>query len=70
MVQPVDALVEMFADAGATYITFHPDASTHVDRTLNLSVMPAAIGSGFQSGGQSRFSEVRDGQGRQSCSCQ
>ena len=36
MVQPVDALVGMFADAGASYITFHPDASTHVDRTLQL----------------------------------
>ena len=36
MVQPVDALVGMFADAGATYITFHPDASTHMDRTLQL----------------------------------
>ena len=36
MGQPVDALVGMFADAGATYITFHPDASTHVDRTLQL----------------------------------
>jgi len=36
MVQPVDALVGMFADAGATYITFHPAASTHVDRTLQL----------------------------------
>ncbi len=36
MVEPVDALVGMFADAGATYITFHPDASTHVDRTLQL----------------------------------
>ena len=36
MVQPVDALVGMFADTGATYITFHPDASTHVDRTLQL----------------------------------
>lgn len=36
MAQPVDALVGMFADAGATYITFHPDASTHVDRTLQL----------------------------------
>lgn len=36
MVQPVDSLVGMFADAGATYITFHPDASTHVDRTLQL----------------------------------
>ena len=36
MVQPVDALVGMFADVGASYITFHPDASTHVDRTLQL----------------------------------
>ena len=36
MVQPVDALIGMFADAGATYITFHPDASTHVDRSLQL----------------------------------
>jgi ribulose-phosphate 3-epimerase len=36
MVTPVDALVGMFADAGASYITFHPDASTHVDRTLQL----------------------------------
>ena len=36
MVQPVDALVGMFADAGASYITFHSDASTHVDRTLQL----------------------------------
>ena len=36
MVRPVDALVGMFADAGASYITFHPEASTHVDRTLQL----------------------------------
>jgi len=36
MVQPVDNLISMFADAGATYITFHPDASTHVDRSLQL----------------------------------
>ena len=36
MAQPVDALVGMFADVGASYITFHPDASTHVDRTLQL----------------------------------
>ena len=36
MVKPVDALVGMFADAGASYITFHPDASTHVYRTLQL----------------------------------
>ena len=36
MVQPVDELIGMFAEAGATYITFHPDASTHVDRSLQL----------------------------------
>lgn len=36
MVQPVDALIEMFAKAGATYITFHPDASHHVDRSIEL----------------------------------
>jgi ribulose-phosphate 3-epimerase len=36
MVQPVDALAMSFADAGADLISFHPDASTHVDRTLQL----------------------------------
>jgi len=36
MVQPVDALALAFARAGADIITFHPDASTHVDRTLQL----------------------------------
>ena len=36
MVQPVDALVGAFAKAGADLISFHPDASTHVDRTLQL----------------------------------
>ena len=36
MVTPVDALAAAFAEAGAPYITFHPDASTHVDRTLQL----------------------------------
>jgi len=36
MVTPVDALAAAFAEAGATYITFHPDASTHIDRTLQL----------------------------------
>ena len=34
MVEPVDALVPDFAKAGATYITFHPEASRHVDRTI------------------------------------
>lgn len=36
MVEPVDDLIEQFAEAGATYITFHPEASRHVDRSLQL----------------------------------
>jgi ribulose-phosphate 3-epimerase len=36
MVQPVDDLVRQFADAGATLISFHPEASRHVDRTIQL----------------------------------
>ncbi len=36
MVKPVDSLIEDFAKAGATYITFHPEASDHVDRSLQL----------------------------------
>ena len=36
MVQPVDTLAQAFADAGADLISFHPDASIHVDRTLQL----------------------------------
>ena len=36
MVQPVDALVSAFAAAGANLISFHPEASLHVDRTLQL----------------------------------
>jgi ribulose-phosphate 3-epimerase len=36
MVRPVDRLIEDFARAGASYITFHPEASEHVDRSLQL----------------------------------
>lgn len=36
MVEPVDALIEQFVQAGASYITFHPEASRHVDRSLRL----------------------------------
>ncbi len=36
MVEPVDRIVPDFARAGATYITFHPEASAHVDRTIEL----------------------------------
>ena len=36
MVQPVDALAQAFCKAGADIVTFHPDAATHVDRTLQI----------------------------------
>jgi ribulose-phosphate 3-epimerase len=36
MVEPVDELVRLFAEAGATLISFHPEASRHVDRTIQL----------------------------------
>ncbi len=36
MVTPVDDLIRMFIDAGASYITFHPEASSHIDRSLQL----------------------------------
>ncbi|CQJ60488.1 ribulose-phosphate 3-epimerase [Yersinia rohdei] len=36
MVKPVDRIIPDFARAGATYISFHPEASEHVDRTLQL----------------------------------
>lgn len=36
MVEPVDSLVPQFAQAGASIITFHPEASRHIDRTLQL----------------------------------
>lgn len=36
MVEPVDAIIPMFADAGATHISFHPEASRHVHRSIQL----------------------------------
>jgi ribulose-phosphate 3-epimerase len=36
MIRPVDRIVPDFARAGATYITFHPEASEHIDRTIEL----------------------------------
>ena len=36
MVKPVDRIIPDFAKAGASYITFHPEASEHIDRTLQL----------------------------------
>ena len=45
MVSPVDRLIADFAAAGASYITFHPEASDHIDRSLEL-----VRGSGCKSG--------------------
>ncbi len=36
MVSPVDDLIKQFAEAGASYITFHPEASAHIDRSIQL----------------------------------
>ena len=36
MVTPVDGMIGDFADAGADFITFHPEATTHIDRSLSL----------------------------------
>ena len=36
MIKPVDRIIPEFAKAGASYITFHPEASEHIDRTLQL----------------------------------
>jgi ribulose-phosphate 3-epimerase len=36
MVEPVDEIIPLFANAGASWITFHPEASRHVDRSLQL----------------------------------
>ena len=38
MVKPVDDLIETFANAGASYISFHPEASEHIDRSLQLII--------------------------------
>ena len=37
MVEPVDDLIEKFAEAGASWITFHPEGSRHIDRSLQLA---------------------------------
>ncbi len=36
MVKPVDSMIAQFIDAGASYITFHPEASEHIDRSLQM----------------------------------
>ncbi len=37
MVEPVDDMIEQFAEAGASWITFHPEATRHIDRSLQLA---------------------------------
>lgn len=46
MVEPVDAMIEAFASAGADIITFHPEASRHIDRSLSL-IKDAGIQAGL-----------------------
>lgn len=53
MVSPVDRIVGDFAEAGASFITFHPEASPHVDRTLQL------IKSHGCKAGETRLTEIR-----------
>jgi ribulose-phosphate 3-epimerase len=36
MIKPIDSIIPNFAEAGASYITFHPEASNHIDRSLQL----------------------------------
>lgn len=46
MVEPVDALIEQFAEAGADFISFHPQASRHVDRSIEL-IKSAGLNAGL-----------------------
>ena len=63
MVSPVDQLIRDFAEAGASYITFHPDASTHVDRSLQL-IRDVGCKSGLQPASGSGYSALCVGQSR------
>src|ERR1700722_1844673 len=62
MVQPVDALAGAFAAAGADFISFHPEASAHVDRTLQL-IRSAGCRPGLQPGNFAGGARVRARQG-------
>ena len=64
MVKPVDRIVPDFAKAGANYITFHPEASEHVDRTLALiHDNGCKAGLVFNPATPLDYLELRDGQG-------
>ena len=65
MVSPVDALVTDFAKAGATSISFHPEATQHVDRTIqHIRDSGCKPGSGIQSGDPAQLAGLRDRQDR------
>jgi ribulose-phosphate 3-epimerase len=65
MVKPVDRIIPDFAAAGATYITFHPEASDHIDRTLqHIRDCGCQIRAGLQSGDPAGLPEICDGQDR------
>jgi ribulose-phosphate 3-epimerase len=65
MVKPVDRIVPDFAKAGATYITFHPEASEHIDRTIAL-IREGRLqaGPGVQPGDAARRAGMDPGQAR------
>jgi len=65
MVKPVDRMIGDFLEAGASYITFHPEASEHIDRSLQLIKDGGAkAGLVFNPGDTAGRAQVRDGQGR------
>lgn len=64
MVSPVDRIIGDFIEAGATYITFHPEASQHVDRSLQLIKDGGCKAGLVFNPASSWMPEVRDGQSR------
>ena len=59
MVKPVDRIIPDFAKAGASYITFHPEASEHIDRTLGLiRENGLQVGPGVQSRDAARTTSI------------
>ena len=65
MVSPVDRIVADFARAGATYISFHPEATEHVDRTIELiHDQGCSRRPGVQSGDAVAVAGLHDGQAR------
>jgi ribulose-phosphate 3-epimerase len=55
MVSPVDAIIEDFAKAGADYITFHPEASTHIEYAAAATAASAAANAAAAAAGTQHF---------------